>query len=109
MAAGGQGAPLVAFADLELFHEPGHATGVHNLGGISNLTYLPADGNPNSVVAFDTGPGNCLLDEAAAHYFSRDYDAGRRVGSARESERGRAGGAVRASLFLFALPQNDGP
>ncbi len=76
MAAGGQGAPLVAFADLHLFHEPGRAIGVHNLGGISNLTYLPADGDPDGVVAFDTGPGNCLLDEAAAHYFAQDYDAG---------------------------------
>lgn len=76
MAAGGQGAPLVAFADLHLFHEPGRAIGVHNLGGISNLTYLPAGGDPEGVVAFDTGPGNCLLDEAAAHYFALDYDAG---------------------------------
>ena len=76
MAAGGQGAPLVAFADLTLFHQPGQATAVHNLGGISNLTYLPAGGDPDGVVAFDTGPGNCLLDEAAAHYFGQDYDAG---------------------------------
>ena len=79
MAAGGQGAPLVAFADLKLFHEPGRALGVHNLGGISNLTYLPPDGNPNGVAAFDTGPGNCLLDEAAAHFFGLPYDAGGRL------------------------------
>ena len=76
MAVGGQGAPLVAFGDLGLFHEPGRATGVHNLGGISNLTYLPADGDPDGVVAFDTGPGNCLMDEAAAHYFGQPFDAG---------------------------------
>lgn len=79
MAAGGQGAPLVAFADLKLFHELGCAVGVHNLGGISNLTYLPPDGNPAGVVAFDTGPGNCLLDEAAAHFFGLPYDAGGRL------------------------------
>lgn len=79
MAAGGQGAPLVAFADLKLFLEPGRALGVHNLGGISNLTYLPPDGNPEHVAAFDTGPGNCLLDEAAAHFFSLPYDAGGRL------------------------------
>lgn len=76
MAAGGQGAPLVTFADLQLFHEAGQATAVHNLGGISNLTYLPSDGDPAGVVGFDTGPGNCLLDEAAAHYFGLEYDAG---------------------------------
>ena len=79
MAAGGQGAPLVAFADLKLFLEPGRALGVHNLGGISNLTYLPEDGNPEDVVAFDTGPGNSLLDEAASHFFGFPYDAGGRL------------------------------
>ena len=79
MAAGGQGAPLVAFADLKLFLEPGRALGVHNLGGISNLTYLPEDGLPERVIAFDTGPGNCLLDEAAAHFFGFPYDAGGRL------------------------------
>ena len=102
IAAGGQGAPLVAFADLGLFHEPGHATGVHNLGGISNLTYLPADGNPNSVVAFDTGPGNCLLDEAAAHYFDQDYDAGGALAA-----QGQVAEEVLAKLLehpYFALP-----
>ena len=102
MAAGGQGAPLVAFADLRLFHEPGRATGVHNLGGISNLTYLPADGDPNSVVAFDTGPGNCLLDEAAAHYFSQDYDAGGELAA-----QGQVAEEVLAKLLghpYFSLP-----
>lgn len=76
MAAGGEGAPLVAFGDRQLFSEPGVARAVHNLGGISNLSYLPADGHPDGVFAFDTGPANCLLDEAAAHYFGHGFDAG---------------------------------
>jgi anhydro-N-acetylmuramic acid kinase len=76
LAAGGQGAPLVAFGDLMLFHTPGVALSVHNLGGISNLTYLPESGDPSSVLAFDTGPGNCLLDEAATRFFGLPYDPG---------------------------------
>ncbi len=76
LAAGGGGAPLVAFGDSKLYAQPGTARAVHNLGGISNLTYLPADGDPAGVMAFDTGPANCLLDEAARRYFGLDYDEG---------------------------------
>lgn len=76
LAAGGQGAPLVAFGDLMLFHVPGEALSVHNLGGISNLTYLPGSGDPSGVLAFDTGPANCLLDEAATRFFGLPHDPG---------------------------------
>lgn len=65
LAAGGQGAPLVPFADWALLSEAGVSRAVHNLGGISNLTFLPGT-DPDGVRAFDTGPANCLLDEAAA-------------------------------------------
>lgn len=75
IAAGGQGAPMVAFGDWQLYQQRGCARAVHNLGGISNLTYLPADASPEGVFAFDTGPANCLLDEAAQHYFQQAYDA----------------------------------
>ncbi|MFC4638320.1 anhydro-N-acetylmuramic acid kinase [Deinococcus hohokamensis] len=65
LAAGGVGAPLVPFADWALFAEAGVRRAVHNLGGISNLTYLPGT-DPAGVLAFDTGPANCLIDEVAA-------------------------------------------
>jgi len=74
LAAGGEGAPLVAFGDLHLYHTPNVARAIHNIGGISNLTYLPADGDYRRVLAFDTGPGNCLLDEAAGRFFGMAYD-----------------------------------
>lgn len=65
LAAGGQGAPLVAYPDLLLYGEEGRAVAVHNLGGISNLTFFRGK-DPESLLAFDTGPGVCLFDEAAA-------------------------------------------
>jgi anhydro-N-acetylmuramic acid kinase len=62
MAAGGEGAPLAPFFHRAAFSEPGETRGVLNLGGIANLTWLPADDDPDGVIAFDVGPANSLVD-----------------------------------------------
>jgi anhydro-N-acetylmuramic acid kinase len=62
IALGGQGAPLVPFADYALFSTAAETRAVQNLGGIANVTFLPAGGTLDDVRAFDTGPGNMLLD-----------------------------------------------
>jgi anhydro-N-acetylmuramic acid kinase len=61
-AAGGQGAPLVPLADYLLFHDDRRNRVLLNIGGIANLTYLPAAGGLDNLIAFDTGPGNCISD-----------------------------------------------
>jgi anhydro-N-acetylmuramic acid kinase len=62
LAAGGQGAPLVPFADFNLFRHPTKTRVLLNIGGIANITHIPAGGGIDRVVAFDTGPGNCICD-----------------------------------------------
>ncbi|MFH1998703.1 MAG: anhydro-N-acetylmuramic acid kinase [Planctomycetota bacterium] len=64
MAAGGQGAPLVPFADWTLFSRPGRTVACLNIGGIANVTVVPPE--LARVMAFDTGPGNMIIDGAAA-------------------------------------------
>jgi anhydro-N-acetylmuramic acid kinase len=72
VAAGGQGAPLAPFFHQALFGCGSEAVGVLNIGGISNLTLLRFDG---SVLGFDCGPGNALMDAWCARHLGRSFDA----------------------------------
>ena len=108
LAAGGGGAPMVSFGDLELFATPGRARSVHNLGGISNLTYLPADGDPNRVLAFDTGPANCLLDEAAKRYFGLEYDEGGKLAAGGEVDDSLLASLLAHPYFALRPPKTTG-
>jgi anhydro-N-acetylmuramic acid kinase len=63
VAAGGQGAPLVPYVDFLLFRDDEKSRAIQNIGGISNVTVLPAGGGLEDILAFDTGPGNMMMDE----------------------------------------------
>jgi anhydro-N-acetylmuramic acid kinase len=62
MAAGGQGAPLIPFVDYLLYRDPLRGRVALNVGGVANVTVIPADPRPGDVFAFDTGPGNMIVD-----------------------------------------------
>lgn len=67
IAAGGEGAPLVPYADYLLFSDANESRILINIGGIANFTYLPANTNFNSVVSADSGPGNTIMDALIQH------------------------------------------
>jgi len=81
VAAGGEGAPLVPYADSVLFGDTRLNRAVQNIGGIANVTYLRAGRGIDAVVAFDTGPGNMVIDAVTglATDGKRRYDRGGRL------------------------------
>jgi anhydro-N-acetylmuramic acid kinase len=74
MAAGGQGAPLVPYADYILYRSHDVNRVLLNIGGISNVTYMKKDAREEDILAFDTGPGNMMIDELMRIYFHCEYD-----------------------------------
>jgi anhydro-N-acetylmuramic acid kinase len=82
MATGGKGAPLVPFLDYVLFRDQRIGRIVQNIGGIANLTAIPAGAAPQDVFAFDTGPGNMVIDALMEALFRKPYDRGGKVAAA---------------------------
>jgi len=85
MAVGGKGAPLVPFLDYVLYRHRRYGRIVQNLGGIGNLTAIPPRAHPEAVVAFDTGPGNMVIDAVTEHLFGRSYDRNGRLAARGET------------------------
>jgi len=74
MALGGQGAPLVPLFDYVYFAHPARARVLLNIGGIANLTVIPAGAGPDKVIAFDTGPGNMVIDALMQQLYGKRFD-----------------------------------
>jgi anhydro-N-acetylmuramic acid kinase len=106
MAAGGQGAPLVSYVDYLLLAHAGKTRAVQNIGGIANVTLLPAGCSRAEVLAFDTGPGNMLIDYAVrrATDGKLEYDRDGRLAS-----RGRVDEGLLAELMSHAFLARSPP
>ena len=102
MAAGGKGAPLVPFLDYQLFRHPEIARIALNIGGIANITVIPANAKPEDVIAFDTGPGNMVMD-AVAPPFDRDGERAR-AGQVNARAAGTAAWPIRITIATRPNP-----
>lgn len=96
IAAGGQGAPLVPFVDYLVYRDAQEGRASLNIGGIANVTVVPAGASPDDVFAFDTGPGNMVIDALVAHSTRGRLEYDR---DARLARRGRVMPALLGSLL----------
>lgn len=104
VAVGGQGAPLVPYTEYLLYRHPRKTRLLQNIGGIANVTVLPAGCRPEDIVAFDTGPGNMMIDACVARLTGgrQQYDKSGAIAA-----RGNASPAMLSALMahpFFAQP-----
>jgi anhydro-N-acetylmuramic acid kinase len=108
MAQGGQGAPLVSLLDYALYRHPQRARVLQNIGGIGNLTVVPAGASISAVRAFDTGPGNMIIDALMQQLYGRAYDRSGRVAGTGKVLTHLVDAALRAPFFRKPPPKSAG-
>jgi anhydro-N-acetylmuramic acid kinase len=108
MAAGGKGAPLVPFLDYMLFRDGRVGRIVQNIGGIANLTAISAGAAASDVIAFDTGPGNMVIDAVTEKLFARPFDRGGRIAASGKVIDRMADLILRGAFFRKQPPKTAG-
>lgn len=108
MAAGGKGAPLVPYLDYLLFRDSKVGRIVQNIGGIANLTVIPAGADANRVFAFDTGPGNMVIDAVTEALFGKAFDRGGKIGASGQVLEPVLETILRQKFFRLPPPKTAG-
>jgi len=108
MAVGGKGAPLVPFLDYLFYRDSRVGRIVQNIGGIANLTAIPAGAGPEKVIAFDTGPGNMVIDAVMERLFGKRFDRGGRVAASGTVDDGAIAKLMRTPFFREKPPKTAG-
>jgi anhydro-N-acetylmuramic acid kinase len=108
MAAGGKGAPLVPFLDFLLYRDGKIGRIVQNIGGIANLTAIPAGASAEQVIAFDTGPGNMVIDAVTARMFGKPFDREGKIAASGKVLNEVVDGILREAYFRRRAPKTAG-
>ena len=109
IAASGEGAPLALYGDVLLGSKPGENRILLNIGGIANLTWLPADGNYAGILCTDIGPGNTLIDAACRKYFNKAYDEDSKIAFSGNINEGLLIALLDHPFFSEQAPKTTGP
>jgi anhydro-N-acetylmuramic acid kinase len=110
IAAGGQGAPLVPFVDYLLFRHATRRRIALNIGGIANITVIPAGAAPEDVIAFDTGPGNMVIDALTREFTGGkwNYDRGGKIAESGEVQTRLLDELLRDPYYRRPAPKSAG-
>jgi anhydro-N-acetylmuramic acid kinase len=108
MLADGQGAPLVPLLDYVLFAHPVRGRVLQNIGGIANLTAIPAGAAADAVIAFDTGPGNMVMDALALELFDKRFDSDGAIAASGKILRPVLAAALKNAYFQLKPPRTAG-
>ena len=108
MVAGGQGAPLVPLLDQALYRDTRRTRILQNIGGTGNLTVVPPDGSSAPVIAFDTGPGNMVIDTLTQQLFSKTFDRNGRIAAGGQVLQPVIDVILREPFFARTPPRSGG-
>jgi anhydro-N-acetylmuramic acid kinase len=108
LAAGGKGAPLVPLLDYLVYRDAHVGRIVQNIGGIANLTAIPAGASPGDVVAFDTGPGNMVVDSVMERFYGKPYDRDGQTAARGKPLEATLKGLLQQSFFRRNPPKTAG-
>jgi len=109
IAGGGEGAPLALYGDVLLGSKPGENRILLNIGGIANLTWLPADGNYASILCTDIGPGNTLIDAACRKHYNQPYDEDSKIALSGNVNEPLLKALLAHPFFTEQAPKTTGP
>ncbi len=108
MALGGQGAPFAPAFHQSLFSEPYQNSVAVNVGGIANISLIPAGDSQEALLGFDTGPGNCLIDEACQRFFNQPYDVNGKLAESGKVHRELLKKLLTDDYFKYPAPKSTG-
>jgi anhydro-N-acetylmuramic acid kinase len=108
MAVGGQGAPLVPYLDYAMFRSDKRNRVLQNLGGIGNLTAIPAGANAHQLIAFDTGPANMIIDALMQKLYRKPYDRNGKIAAQGSISKTIVDEAMRHPFFKRSPPKSAG-